>query len=412
MTKVPVSVTSRSRYFRYYAFLWGMKKTVLLILLLATACGLQQVEVDVHSGSDGVWRGPSYGSHMSGTCYALGLDYPKGHDWKSGTDDDGIECALMMFADGIPVLRVRTGDEYGVSSDPLRHRIRNGRLYSDYTDGSTTVIKEDGKEVVRYEGSEEILCLEVVKGSIHSIGIPPGGFGFTYRVDGCRIVHRDSASVFPHLDVHDGSVFFCFSDIVRNADGYGLCHYKVADGKVMQVEADPDVTKVWDMKHVAGELYMAVSLSDRSPVIISVNGRSDSSINLVNMVSCTFCDSQLACLHIRFMLKFPEMTDILWMGDKRLDMCDLGCIYSDVLVDEFGFNGVINHTDRFRGVIFDSDNSYVIPEGYAVAGKGCMTRRDETLYVALSSKTGGPPVIWTPAGTDTLDVNGPLICLR
>jgi hypothetical protein len=52
---------------------------------------------------------------MSGTCYALGLDYPKGHDWKSGTGDDGIECALMMFADGIPVLRVRTGDEYGVS---------------------------------------------------------------------------------------------------------------------------------------------------------------------------------------------------------------------------------------------------------------------------------------------------------
>jgi hypothetical protein len=216
--------------------------------------------------------------------------------------------------------------------------------------------------------------------------------------------------VFPHLDVHDDSVFFCFSDMVRNADGYG--HYKVADGKVMQVEADPDVTKVWDMKHVAGELYMAVSLSDRSPVIISVNGRSDSSINLVNMVSCTFCDSQQACLHIRFMLKFPDMTDILWMGDRRLDMCDLGCIYSDVLVDEFGFNGVINHTDRFRGVIFDPDNSYAIPEGYAVAGKGCMTRRDETLYVALSSTTGGPPVIWTPAGTDTLDMNGPLICLR
>ena len=107
MTDVPVSVTSGSRYFSYYAFLWDMKKIVLLMLLLLTSCGLKQVDMEIHSGSDGVWLGPSYGKHMSGTCYALGLDYPKGYDWKSGQLNEDVECDVVMFADGIPVLRNR-----------------------------------------------------------------------------------------------------------------------------------------------------------------------------------------------------------------------------------------------------------------------------------------------------------------
>lgn len=414
MTNVPVSVTSRSRYFRYYAFLWGMKKTVLLILLLATACGLQQVEVDVHSSSDGVWRGPSYGRYMSGTCYALGLDYPDGYDWKSATGEDGTKCSLVMFADGIPVLRVRTGEGYEASSDILRHRIRKGKLYSDYTDGVTTVIKEDGKELVRYEGAEEIICLEPVGGRIHTIGKPPGGTGFTYRVDGVCLVQRDSATVYPHLDEYGGRVGFCFSNTVRDADGCHQHYYCVTGGKVERVEVGPDVTMVWDMCMSSGHPCVAVSRKDKAPVVIFGDGsESDSSMNITDMVSCSFCDSETLCVCFRFgQISPPLMTDVLWMGDERLTIFGLGCTLSAVCVDEYGFSAVINPSDETDGEIYDSDDFHPMPEGYAVISRECIARKDDVLHVALSSTAGGPPVIWTPVGSDTLSINGPLFCLR
>lgn len=414
MTDVPVSVTSGSRYFSYYAFLWGMKKIVLLMLLLLTSCGLKQVDMEIHSGSDGVWLGPSYGKHMSGTCYALGLDYPKGYDWKSGQLNEDMECDVVMFADGIPVLRIRTGDGYEVSTDILRHRIRDGKLYSDYTDGITTVIKEDGKELMRYEGAEEIICLETVDGRIHTIGKPPGGAGFSYRVDGDCLVRRDSATVYPHLDEHDGRVGFCFSSTVRDAGGSRQQHYCVTGGKVVRVEVGPEVTKVWDTRMVSGYPCMAVSRKEKAPVIIFGDGsESDSNMNITDMVSCSFCDSEPLCLCFRFGQLSPAlMTDVLWMGDERLTIFGLGCTLSAVCVDEYGFSAVINPSDETDGEIYDSDDFHPMPEGYAVISRECIARKDDVLHVALSSTAGGPPVIWTPVGSDTLSINGPLFCLR
>lgn len=391
-----------------------MKYFVLSILLILSSCGLKQMDVDIHSASDGVWYGPSYGKHMSGTCYALGLDYPKGCDWKADSQNEDLNSSLVMFADGIPVLRMQTGESYEVSSEFARHRIRNGRLYSDYTDGLSTVIKEDGKVRVRYEGSEEIACLDVYDGRIYTLGYPVGGGGFVYRVDGESVLQRDDAVLYPHLDFYAGMASFCFSVNVRETDGYRQCHYRATDGKVYQVDSDPGIIKVWDMRVVSGKLYMAVSLQDRAPVLLYDDvSESVDYFNKMNLVSCTFCDSDRICLNSRFRHSGSYlMSDILWMGGDEWIIYRLGSTLSSVFVDKDGYNSVINPSDGRDGYIFDGNMAYVIPEGYSISSKDCMTRKEGVLHVGLSSSIGGEPVIWRPDRLDTLDMNGPLICLR
>ena len=117
-----------------------MKSNVFVIIaIMCVSCGLGQVDLGVHSGADGIWKGPSYGKHMAGTVYAVGIDYPDGYDWRADSENGKVRADLVLFADGRPVLRVPVGPEYETSSDESRHRIRDGYLFTDYTDGNTTV---------------------------------------------------------------------------------------------------------------------------------------------------------------------------------------------------------------------------------------------------------------------------------
>lgn len=411
---VPVSVTSRNRYVPYFPFLCDMKNFVLLILLLLSSCGLKQIGEVVHSSADGVWYGPSYGKYLSGTCYALVLDYPKGYEWKSDPLKDAADCKLVMLADGIPVLSLKTGPDYEVSRNFARHRIISGKLYSDYTDGMTTVIKEDGHELVRYDGAEEIICFVVTGGKVHTLARHESGKGFVYRIDGYPVLSREDGNLYPHMDVHEGKVSFCFSVSVMKEGGYRNCHYHVTDGRVALVETADDIVKVWDMKVYSGELYMAVSFPQESPVLIHGDQiESVDYLNRLDMVSCTFCDGDEVCLCARFRHSGSSlMTDILWMGGNQWHMYRLGSTLSAVYVDETGYNAVINPTNGMYGIIFDSTRACTMPSGYGVSSRNVMVRKDSILHVGLSHSAGGSPVIWRPDMVDTLKVNGPVICLQ
>ena len=104
VTKTPDSVTSRIRCFVYIAFLWDMKDFVLFMcFLFLCSCSLEQIGRGSRSDADGVWKGPSYGKHMSGTLYAVAVDYPDGYDWKADpattrqTDIYGAFCTSVRY---------------------------------------------------------------------------------------------------------------------------------------------------------------------------------------------------------------------------------------------------------------------------------------------------------------------------
>lgn len=387
---------------------------LLVVILSLHSCGFGEIGTGVHSGSDGIWHGPSYGKNMSGTIYTVGLDYPDGYDWRSDPEKGMVRCRLVMFADGIPVLKLPVGDAHEISSDIGRHRVRSGCLYTDFTDGNTTIVKKDGVEISRYEGAEDILCMEVYGGRLHSLSRPAGGSGFRYRVDGQLVLERDEAVPFLHLDEHADSVRFCFSQVQRTASGKETGYYQVAAGTVRKIEMSDSVSKVWDMRMIDGTLYVAASFPDRNPVLM-YDGKMESLkyLDRQNVVSCVFSDTDRVGLCVRCVYSGSNsMSDILWMGGNEWEMYSIGRTLSSFYIDEDGCNASINPVNGYDGLIFKGSQANLMPDGYYVFAGDCMVRRDSVLHVGLSSGSGDRPVLWRNGVLDTLKINGPVTCLR
>ena len=396
-------------------FFAGMKSFVLVIfVMLLSACGLGQVEVGMHSAEDGIWYGPSYGRHMSGTVYAAGVDYPDGYDWRADMDKGKVKCSLIMFADGIPVLRIPAGDSHEVSTDNSRCRIRNGCLYTDYSDGSTTILKRDGKEFARYEGAEDILCLEVFGGEVHSLSRHEGGTGFVYRVDGEAVLERPDADIYPHLTEYDDSVRFCFSQECRTETGAQLRHYQVASGTVRQVAGLNEASKVWDMKVFGGEVVALASFPGKEPVLVYEDRQEHAwYLGRQDMVSCAFCSTQRLCVSVRCRYSGDgHMSDMLWMGEDTWTVYQFGRTLSAVWADDDVCCAVINPADGRAGAICCGTRSCDMPVGYSVCSRECMVRKEGTVHVGLSSGRDVPPLIWSGGEVHEMDINGPLLCLR
>ena len=409
MTKTPDSVTSRSRCFVYIVFLWGMKDFVLFMyFLFLCSCSLEQIGHGPRSDADGVWRGPSYGKHMSGTLYAVAMDYPDGYDWRADLGSGPVDgLCIVMFADGAPVLKIPVGNLYETDSDPQRLRIRSGHLYTDYTDGMETVIKRDGEEIQRYDAVEEIVDLQVLDGAIHTLCRPVSDAGFVYRVDGKETVFRENGTLFGGLRVYDNSVRFCFS----NQSAY----YKVMDGKVTKVDLQQDVLEVADMCVIEDGVYLLAYLAGFSGPVLMNDGtrKSVDYFGFIDVASCKFMMTDSLCIRVRNSHPgLGKTTDILWFGDDKWVIPQFFSRLASVWVDKSGWYAVSNQAEDSQGMIFSNGKEYELPADLYVYGDGCVVSRDTTLYVGLTSGKGRSPVIWKDGTLDTLDVNGPLICLR
>ena len=131
-----------------------------VISLVITSCGISEIETGRRPSGGNNWRNPSFSIDTSANarkvCYVTGLDYPEGYDWRSDSENGTVKCSLVVFADGVPAMKVAVGNEYHISPDPDMHRIINGHLYTDFSTDDETIIKKDGQEIFRYPGREMI----------------------------------------------------------------------------------------------------------------------------------------------------------------------------------------------------------------------------------------------------------------
>lgn len=387
----------------------------IMVVLLLSSCGLGQMDVGVHSDADGIWYGPSYGKHISGTVYTVGLDYPDGYDWKADVNKGTVKCSLVLFADGIPVLKIPVGDRYEVSSDNSRHRLRSGRLYTDFTDGNTTVIRRDGLEVVRFDGAEDIVDVEIHDGSLHSLGYPRGGTGFVYRVDGEVKVERESGSLLSGLSICGDKVCFCFSRNTATSSGTVLNYYLSEDGKVSIVETDEDVEEILDMGVYAEGLYRLARIKGvGAPVLIK--GESRKSVNYfstLDIVSCRFMDTGSMCARVRYRHPGSDyMSDIVWTEDAGWKRFMRGGLITSLVNDRNGYHAVVYSSELEEGAVFSGNHRMDLDPGYYAYGENCLTVRDSIVYVGLTSRYGDTAMIWKNGDLDTLKINGPVTCLQ
>lgn len=382
----------------------GITSSVLLSFCLLS-CGLEEIGTGVHSNADGIWTGPPTG--LNGQVYMTVLDYPDGYDWRS--DPDPVSCSLVMFSDGIPVLRIPVGDGHQVSKDPDRHRMIGGHLYTDWSDGICTVIKKDGRELFRYQGFETIVRMLVHDGKVHSLSKAEGSAGFIYRVDGEVVMRHDDARVFEHLYLYGDSVGFCFSRLVSEASGAVRRYYSVLDGCVEKVDVEGDV---WDMKMYPDGLYVLVSDSGCPlPVLICGDVREVLEPFLgTEFRSAEFLDSDTLCVNIRYSAPGDSSpTSLLWFGNGNWRQYLLEKTTAALCYDGQTICMIYNHSSGVPGKICIDYDMFEMPSGYDVRGVNPVACGESGIQVGLTSTSGGRPAVWTGGEVRELNVNGYIV---
>lgn len=381
---------------------------ICVAVCMVVSCGMEEIGMAPHTNSEGIWTGPSI-SDPYNVCYMTAIDYPDGYDWRSDPEKGSVNCKLVLFADGTPVLKIPVGESCMVSTDEKRHRVLEGQLYTDYTDGIRTVVKKNGKVLYVCETAETVENMIVSDGRLHSLCVPLSGVGFRYRVDGQVVVEREDGKLYGRMTVYNDTVSFCFSQNIKTGQGTKSNSYCVKNGKVQKVEVGETVSHVWDMMFHQGQIYMVVTYNDSyGPVLVT--GQKKEVVNYFltqDMLFCRFMDSERMCVNARCIYATSNyMTDFLWFENSHWYMYRIAEHLSSIYVDGESHNATINPESNNAGFIFKGTKAYEMPEGYFVRGQNPIARKDSLLIVGLTSMTGGPPMIWTDESIDTLDING------
>lgn len=205
-----------------------------------------------HSGDSIPERpdGPLPESAPEPSVYISALRFPEGTAWRDG---ERSGAHLVLWKDGKEVLDLPV-EHY---PEPDRHRIRGGGLWWDDSDGVSTYVYRNGKEVFHYDGDEILRGLLEVDGKIHTLGQRAGRGGFSYRIDGKEVFSHPSAQILGSFDeraweggalMQDGdSVYYCYSTAYE---------YRVMQGKKpVQILSAEEEGKLFDIRVWGGSVY-------------------------------------------------------------------------------------------------------------------------------------------------------------
>lgn len=210
------------------------------------------------------------------SVYATALHFRDSVNWRK---DSLGQADLLFFIDGRKVLQVPVE----TPPDPERHRIWNGHLWSDSTDGHQTVVLCDGQEQFRFDGEEHLQGFLLVNGDVHTLGQHPGRGGFCYRINGEAVFESAKGSVLGSpsdpewrggaLSLHGKDVFYSYSDgdyhIMRGAEPFRTL---AAGGTLLDLRAQGQT--VYRVEKRSGSLYWIAgetetSLNVHLPSVIS-----------------------------------------------------------------------------------------------------------------------------------------------
>ncbi len=393
----------------------NMRKMFLLCFaLIVVSCGLEEVSRRPGGNDTGVWIRPGSDAPADDSekpaAFITAVDYPDGYDWRADREKGTVKCSLVVYADGVPMMKVPVGDTYEVSSDPDMHRMVNGHLYTDYSTDSETVIKRDGKEIIRYPGREMICDIVEYEGVVHLLGHDRSGEGFTYRKDGEIILERTGGRSFGRfLQAPDSCICFAFSESVA-ADKAIERYYVFADGEVTQTAVREDVKKVWDITSYNGGIcYLASVVGISSPVLfcsgemkaLKMPSLSDMLTSRIMPVGDRVFVEGLCRREGKF------LTSCLWNDAGQVYMFADGMMVSSLCVSGDGICCVLNgFSPSGVGAVYRCGETFPMPPDYISMGAATSTVINGILHAGLSSLAGGAPLIWKDGETIPLKING------
>lgn len=391
-------------------YLMKMMPGVIICFAMAS-CSLVELGTVQNDELNGVWTGPavSLPSASKSVTYVTAFDYPGNYDWMVDPDRGEVKCSLVVFKEGIPILKVPVGDEYCVGPDPDMHRIVDGHLYTDFSTDEKTIIKKDGKILIEYPGSEMICDFQVLNDDVHTLGYSRTGSGFSYRVNGTAVLERDSGYTFERIFVEDSIVSIAFSEQISSVDGVLERYYKMSGGKVSQVALREDVKKVWDIIFYRGEVIYLASVTGLSmPVLVTEKGMTALSIpSSMALISCKINALDTGICIEGVLSNAKQLQCALWDEKGKHNLFPLGMTFSAFCLEDNALHCTLNPASGMgAGLIYRGGETFAMPLGYSCMSRHAVNFSSGMLYVGLSSNLRGKPMLWVDGQTTELEVNG------
>lgn len=394
-----------------------MRRNVVMAMALmaSVSCGLQEIGGD-ESGKDDVWLGPGVGisqgnaeSVRKTVWYLTGVDYPEGYDWRADAEVGTVKCSLVVYANGVPMMKVPAGDSYETSSAPDMHRVIDGDLYTDYSSDSTTVIKKNGKLLFRYPGREMMVGMAVDGDDVYTLGQSRSGRGFSYRKNGELLFEHPSGRLFDHFEKSASGCSFAYSEEISLSERIVERYYIYSEDSVRQIAVREDVKKVWDVLITDGDVqYLASLVGISNPV--SVSG--DDSMTALEVSqgssvrSCRFVHGMPDVVEGVVRQSTGVMTSYIWRSSAVDTMFPLGLMVSSMCSWDDGICCTLTRQKEGAGMISRCGELFQVPVGYSVMGASPIAVVDGILHVGLTSSIEGRPAVWKDGEVHPLDFNG------
>lgn len=386
-----------------------------MALMASVSCGLQEIGGD-ESGKDDVWLGPGVGisqgnaeSVRKTVWYLTGVDYPEGYDWRADAEVGTVKCSLVVYANGVPMMKVPAGDAYETSSAPDMHRVIDGDLYTDYSSDSTTVIKKNGKLLFRYPGREMMVGMAVDGDDVYTLGQSRSGRGFSYRKNGELLFEHPSGRLFDHFEKSASGCSFAYSEEISLSERIVERYYIYSEDSVRQIAVREDVKKVWDVLITDGDVqYLASLVGISNPV--SVSG--DDSMTALEVSqgssvrSCRFVHGMPDVVEGVVRQSTGVMTSYIWRSSAVDTMFPLGLMVSSMCSWDDGICCTLTRQKEGAGMISRCGELFQVPVGYSVMGASPIAVVDGILHVGLTSSIEGRPAVWKDGEVHPLDFNG------
>ena len=390
-----------------------MKAKQLLGAVLVTACVLS-CQKEPLPGDLNENERPGGSGRDTSVVYVTGIGYPAGYDWRKGNYND-VECYLLVFADGRKYLKLPVGDKYHLSPYPDMHRFLNGRLYSDYSTGSETIISENGKELFRYQGREMMSGFLVKGEDVYTLGTDRDGKGFSFRKNGDLLFSdREAVPVGEMgkcLYEDKGDLGFVFRK------KYGSSHtglgpwYVYHHGRAEIIRQSEEVSAIHAARMVDGRLCTVVSVYGGSPYPVMKWGEESMTVN------SSFRSNEIAVCHlsVRDGFIYLKMKNRKGLMAKHILWSTVAndFLYEGLLpVYDFAFEGrgcaFLVHSQNYTGIYrFPSGEHEQLPGRYHIADPACLSLEDGILRVGLSFRDYDKhPVLWTDGVSRELPFSG------
>lgn len=349
------------------------------------------------------------------------MEFPSWADWRGG-DLRGAE--VVLYKDGVPVRRVPAGD----NPDPERHRVRNGRLWTDRIEGRETVLLRDGEMLLRWEGEEVLMGFWEEKGHVYTLGQRPGGQGFSFRMDGKEVFSDPSGVITGSLNDREWSGGALTRDTLGLCYTYGIpiqgggkteWEYRVMSrDSCLKVIPKGTSNLIYDIRVWKGSIWRADRRTESPATLCLVRDNSYHSLGLSG--SATPSLIKLAPCQDDMAVKASEcQANKRWtfwyrIRDRLAVLLNDNCEMADVWLEGTDYASISQHNGRVYQVRHGNERLLTTPASsdYRLSSPLCAALHEGVFHVALSSAEGDQHLVLSDEGAVSLTFHGYFTALR